>query len=163
MTTGLLPWEESPDSDKLTWIYVFRTLDLVFRCLWSEVSKPNHSFRCLWNVSYITCITITGSIPLVEQELLALPEHLSSPRVFSGIRVTRSLVLCVCFVYCCLSFFLAIVLYVLLRFTDSDYPFGIFKPFSAIGLLVPEGIIRSVASAALTWIIRYIFVSNYIF
>ena len=105
MTTGLLPWEESPDSDKLTWIYVFRTLDLVFRCLWSEVSKPNHSFRCLWNVSYITCITITGSIPLVEQELLAIPEHLSSPRVFSGVRVTRSLVLCVCFVYCSLSFF----------------------------------------------------------
>ena len=105
MTIGLLPWEESPDNDKLTWIYVFRTLDLVFRCLWSEVSKPNHSCRCLWNVSYITCITITGSIPLVEQELLALPKHLSSPRVFSGVRVTRSLVLCVCFVYCCLSFF----------------------------------------------------------
>jgi hypothetical protein len=26
----------------------------------------------------------------VEQELLTLPEHLSSPPVFSGIRVTRS-------------------------------------------------------------------------
>ena len=30
--------------------------------------------------------------------------HLSSPSVFSGVRVTRSLVLCVCVVYRCLSF-----------------------------------------------------------
>jgi hypothetical protein len=37
-------------------------------------------------------------VPLMEQELLTLPEHLSSPPVFSGILVTRSLVLCVCFV-----------------------------------------------------------------
>ena len=35
---------------------------------------------------------------LVEQELLTLPEHLSSRSVFSEIRVTRSLVLYVCFV-----------------------------------------------------------------
>ena len=27
-------------------------------------------------------------LPLVEQELLTLPEHLSSPPVFSGVRVT---------------------------------------------------------------------------
>jgi hypothetical protein len=40
----------------------------------------------------------------VEQELLFLPEHLSSPPVFSGVRVTRSLVLYVCFVDLCLSF-----------------------------------------------------------
>jgi hypothetical protein len=43
-------------------------------------------------------------VPLVEQELLTLPEHLSSPRLFSGVRVTWSLVLYVCFVYRCLSF-----------------------------------------------------------
>jgi hypothetical protein len=49
-----------------------------------------------------------------------------------GIRVTRSLVLYVCFVDRSLSFypfFLAIVLSVLLRYTDSDCPFGIFKLF----------------------------------
>ena len=40
----------------------------------------------------------------MEQELLTLPEHLSSPAVFSGVRVTRSLVVCVCFVDRCLSF-----------------------------------------------------------
>jgi uncharacterized protein (DUF433 family) len=30
---------------------------------------------------------------LMEQEILTLPEHLSSQPVFSGVRVTRSLVL----------------------------------------------------------------------
>jgi hypothetical protein len=43
-------------------------------------------------------------VPLEEQELHTLPEHLSSPPVFSGVRVTRSLVLYVCFVDRCLSF-----------------------------------------------------------
>ena len=47
---------------------------------------------------------LTQQVPLVEQELLTLPEHLSSPPVFSGVRVTRSLVLYVCFVDRCLSF-----------------------------------------------------------
>ena len=40
----------------------------------------------------------------MEQELLTLPEHLSSPQAFSGVRVARSLVLCVCFVDRCLPF-----------------------------------------------------------
>jgi hypothetical protein len=40
----------------------------------------------------------------VEQELLTLLENLSSPPVFSGVRVTWSLVLCVWFVDRCLSF-----------------------------------------------------------
>ena len=44
-------------------------------------------------------------VPLVEQELLTLPEHLSSTPVFSGVRVTRSLVLYVCFVDRFLYFF----------------------------------------------------------
>ena len=39
----------------------------------------------------------------MEQELLTLPEHLSSPSVFDGVRVTRSLVLRECFVDRCLS------------------------------------------------------------
>ena len=97
-------------------------------------------------------------MPLVEQEPLTLPKHLS---FFSGVRVTRSLVLCVRIVDSCFSFctfghcfnchfdigilitfctfgycvvcpsliygfwlpfvLLAIVLSVLLRYTDSDY------------------------------------------
>jgi len=47
---------------------------------------------------------LTRRVSPVEQELLTLPEHLSSPPVFSGVRVTRSLVLCVYIVDRCLSF-----------------------------------------------------------
>ena len=60
---------------------------------------------------------VTRWMPLVEQELLILPDHPSSPQVFSGVRVTRSLVLYVMFCrslfvllyfffwpLCCLSF-----------------------------------------------------------
>jgi hypothetical protein len=52
--------------------------------------------------------------------------------VYSGIRATRSLVLCVCFIDRCLSFcifLLAIVLSAPLRYTDSDYTYGILKLF----------------------------------
>ena len=71
----------------------------------------------------------TRRVPLVEQELLTLPEHLSSSPVFSGVGVTRSLVLYVCFVdRCFVLFLLAIVLFVL-RYTDCNYPIDIFKFF----------------------------------
>ena len=67
---------------------------------------------------------------LVEQELLTLPEQLISPPIFNGVRVTRSLGLCICFVDRCLSFCtFSFGHFVLLRYTDSDYPFGIFKLF----------------------------------
>ena len=57
-------------------------------------------------------------------ELLTLPEHLSTPPVFSGVCVTQTLVLYVCFIDRCLSFVLfvlAIVLSDLLRCADYDY------------------------------------------
>jgi hypothetical protein len=81
------------------------------------------------------------------QELLTLPEHPSSPRLFSGVRVTRYLILDICFVDFCLSFctfsfghcvvcsssiygfwlppFGIFILFI--RFWLP--PFGIFKPF----------------------------------
>jgi hypothetical protein len=65
--------------------------------------------------------------------MLTLPEHLSLLPIFSGVRVALSLVLCACFVdrylSFCAFFLFAIVLSVLRRFTDSHYPFGIFKLF----------------------------------
>ena len=45
-----------------------------------------------------------ASCALVEQELLTLPELMSSPPVLVGVGVTRSLVLYVCFVDRCLPF-----------------------------------------------------------
>ena len=73
-------------------------------------------------------------VPLVKQELFTLPEHVSSHTVFSGVCVTWSLVLCVCF------FFIVVCPFVFdsvdhfifcpFWFTDSDYYFlGIFKFF----------------------------------
>jgi hypothetical protein len=49
---------------------------------------------------------LTRRVSLVEQELLTLPVHMSSPPVVSGVHVTRSLALClfVCFVDRCLFF-----------------------------------------------------------
>jgi hypothetical protein len=47
---------------------------------------------------------VTPQVPIVEHELLTLPEHMSSSPVSSEVRVTRSLVLCVMF-YSSLSFF----------------------------------------------------------
>jgi hypothetical protein len=59
----------------------------------------------------------------VEQELLTLPEHLSSPLIVSGVSVADSLVVCASFVDRCLSFCpLSFVLSALLRLTASDYP-----------------------------------------
>jgi hypothetical protein len=77
-------------------------------------------------------------VPLVEHALFMLPEPLSLPPVFSGVLVTPSLVLCVCFVYRYLSFCsfsLAIVLSVR-RVTDSDYFVGVIKLFLPIVSLV---------------------------
>jgi hypothetical protein len=77
-------------------------------------------------------------VSLVEQELPTLSEHLSSPPVSSGVRVRvpRSLVLCVCFVDRCLFFctfsFGHCVVCSSSIYTDSDYPFGIFKLFLSI-------------------------------
>jgi hypothetical protein len=63
---------------------------------------------------------------LVEQELPTLPEHLSSPPIFSEVRVARSLILCVVFsrsLFVLLSFFF----WPLCCLSFSDYPFGFFK------------------------------------
>jgi len=76
----------------------------------------NHFLRLI--TGFVT--RLTRRVPLVEQELLTLPEHLSLPPVFSAVRVTRSLV----FVHS-----------VLLQYTDSDCPFGIFKLFFQVSTL----------------------------
>jgi len=66
----------------------------------------------------------------VEQELPTLPEHLILPLVFSGVHVTRSYMYVLLIVVCSfVHFLLAILLSVLLLYTDSDCPFGIFKLF----------------------------------
>jgi len=65
-------------------------------------SNINSSFiSCSKEIKLIFPIAVyaraTRRVPLVEQDLLTLPENLSSPPVFNGDRVTRSLVFCVVF------------------------------------------------------------------
>ena len=77
-------------------------------------------FKLFLSKGFVT--RLTRRVPLVEQQLLTLPEHLTSPPVYIEVRVTRSLVLCVCFVNRCFflcTFFLVIALSVLL-YTDYD-------------------------------------------
>ena len=65
--------------------------------------------------------------PNVKEELPTFPEHLTSPPAFCELRIVRSLGFCVLFcIFVCL-FLSAIALSVLFRFTDSDYPVGIFQ------------------------------------
>ena len=82
-------------------------------------------------------INTTGS---TSEAGIAYPSGASEfTSICSGVRVTRSVVLCVCFVdvVCPLVLFLlAIVLSVLLQFTNSDYPFGIFKLFLSLLALI---------------------------
>jgi hypothetical protein len=47
----------------------------------------------LW--SLVWCVVVCRSLFILLQELITLLEHMSSPPVFSGVRVTQSLVLCV--------------------------------------------------------------------
>jgi hypothetical protein len=63
------------------------------------VVNTSRSFPHAWLITrFVT--RLTRRVPLVEQELLSLPNNL----IFGRVRVTRCLVLCVCFVDHCLSF-----------------------------------------------------------
>ena len=66
------------------------------------VVNTSQSFPHSWLITGIVT-RLTWRVLLVEQEL-TLPEHLSSPPGFSGVCVTRPLVLYVFFVNGCLSF-----------------------------------------------------------
>ena len=87
-------------------------------------------------------ILISGRVPLMEQEVLTLLEQINSLPIFSGVLVTRSLVLGIMSGACysifslmcmfCRSLFVLFSFFFLLsvfRFTHSYYPFGIFKLF----------------------------------
>ena len=91
-------------------LYIFTSLfnsSSALLCIVSLVVNISRYFPHSWLITGFVTI-LTRRVSLVEQELLTLPEHQSSPPVLSGIRVTRSLVLYVCFVdrlsFCTFSF-----------------------------------------------------------
>ena len=94
-----------------------------------------HLSQILFGPSLIYCLyPVVNRLKLqvspMIQELVTIPEYLSSHRVFGGGCVTRSIVLCVYFVdRCQFLFILVIMLSVVFLFTDYDNPTHIFKPF----------------------------------
>ena len=86
----------------------FTKLTLVFIKVFTGyvrlVVKTSRSFPLLWLIiGFVT--RLIRRVPLVEQELLSLPDHMSWTPVHSGVRVTRSIVLRVrCLSYCTFSF-----------------------------------------------------------
>jgi hypothetical protein len=109
-------WMSSRQSLLTSWVclanFVFGKLRELGWPLWNICVTNNHGYVPLvvnTSRSFPRSWIITGfgtrytqRVPLVEQQLLTLPERLSSPLVFSEVRV--SLVLCVWFVDRCLSF-----------------------------------------------------------
>ena len=111
--------------------------DLISRC-GKSVTNDHDVYRlsCPHSWLYHWVYNKTRLVPHVEQTLLTIKEHLSSPAVFSGISLAWSLVSCV--VFCrslsvlfllplnCLSFDLRLLIILwYLRFTASDYTFDI--------------------------------------
>jgi hypothetical protein len=76
-------------------------------------------------VKFACWLTVSWLVSHVKQEVLTLLEHLTSPSVFSWVRVARSIVMCLMFcrsLFVLLSFALSVLL-----FMACDYPCGIFK------------------------------------
>jgi hypothetical protein len=113
---------------KITWGF-----NLPYRGVWfqkgGQYTIRHRSFLHSWPITGFV-IRLTRRVPLVEQVQLTFPEHPSSVPIFSRVCVTRSLVLCVCFVDHCLSFcpFLPLCCPSFdLRILISPFGFGILK------------------------------------
>jgi hypothetical protein len=125
-------WFNSPS---LMYVINMQYQYLICGCIniWNnKCSNNSHIIRRVWRYQrgnqnpYIE----EKRVSLVEQELLTLPEHLSSPSVLSGVRVTRSLDLYVLESksYDCISSIVIIMVCPLLKSTrdcqsthDSNY------------------------------------------
>ena len=92
--------------------YLLHACSFLFYIIWHALSSC-HEYawnNFSWTLSHeLITIWIDYSIKNLirsknKKKCFTIPEHLSSPPFFSGIRVTRSLVLYVCFIDCCLSF-----------------------------------------------------------
>ena len=86
----------------LSWSHYFESFTVatmtLFLPLWNNCVTNDHGYvPHSWLITGLVT-RLARRVPLVEQKLLTLPMHMSSPPVFSEVRVTRLLVLCVSFV-----------------------------------------------------------------
>jgi hypothetical protein len=87
----------------MTWLTVMEYL--CHKWLWiCSTCRKHFPVLSSFSTYYRFVARLTRRVPLVEEELITLPEHLSSPPIFSGVHATWSLVLYICFVDRCLSF-----------------------------------------------------------
>jgi len=98
-------------TDEIVWFLFLSVWDILVLYLLYKPSYMQFPAKLLSSLpNFCTLLQLhrvnrlTPRLSLAEQELLTFSEHLSSPPFFSGIRVTRSLVLYICFVDHCLSF-----------------------------------------------------------
>ena len=92
-----------------------------------------------FHIRWCSCrLAVTRQVSLVERELLALPEHMSTPSGFSGIRVARSWTLYV--VFCRSLFVLFILVIVFCHFSIYDFwlPLWYLQPFLRISLIIKK-------------------------
>ena len=80
----------------ITWLTVTEYMCHKWGQICSICRKIFPSFPHSWLTTGFV-IRVTRRVTLVDRELLTLPEHMSSPPVFSRVRVARSLVFCVVF------------------------------------------------------------------
>jgi hypothetical protein len=106
----------------------YDTIELTDIMAWLTVTKYLH------HRGPRICFICRGHNPVLLSSFMTyhFPEQPSSPTVFTGVHVTRSLVLYVCFVdrflsFCTFSFGHCVVCSSSIY--DSDCPFGIFKLF----------------------------------
>jgi hypothetical protein len=96
------------------------------------------NIKTLWCCTmrdFCLCFLMYGDVlckinKIIQQKLLALPDHLSSPPVFSRVCVTRSLFVCLILCRSLFVLFHLAIVFSVLRFRDSVYPFGIFKSWT---------------------------------
>ena len=82
----------------MTWLTVMEYLCHKWPRYVPLVVNTSWSFPLYDLIITVFVARLTRRVSLVEQELLTRREHMSSPPVYDGVRVTQSLVLCVCFV-----------------------------------------------------------------
>ena len=83
----------------VTWLIA--TEYLCHKCSWiCSVCRNFNPVRSSFTTSRRFLARAYKQVPLVEQELLTLSEHMSSSQVFSGVHVAQSLALCEVFCRC---------------------------------------------------------------
>ena len=114
-------WLRSPHKRDVWFVFTLFCMGFMFYVCYLYLfmcTGVHYDFHVRWCL----CLTVTWWVSHMEEELITLPEHLSSPLVFSGVHVAWSLVFCVMF--CRLLFvllLLSIVLSVHFLFIISHY------------------------------------------